>query len=48
MKYSDLFEPEPEKWGLRGDTYLWRELKEHFGDNELPNDESIKQKKVHL
>jgi len=40
MKYSELFEPEPEKWGLRGDPYLWRELKEHFGDNELPDDES--------
>lgn len=40
MKYSDLFEPEPEKWGLRGDPYLWRELKEHFGDKELPEDES--------
>ena len=36
MKYSELFEPEPEKWGLRGDPYLWREMKEHFGDKELP------------
>ena len=36
MKYSELFEPEPEKWGLRGDSYLWREMKEYFGDKEIP------------
>lgn len=40
MKYSELFEPEPENWGLRGDPFLWRELKEHFGDKEIPDDES--------
>ena len=39
MKYSELFEPEPENWGLRGDPFLWRELKEHFGDKEIPDDE---------
>ena len=22
-----LFDPEPEQWGLRGDPYLWREMK---------------------
>lgn len=40
MKYSELFEPEPEKWGLRGDPYLWREMKEHFGDKEIPENKS--------
>ena len=39
MKYSELFEPEPETWGLRGDPFLWREMKEHFGDKEIPEKE---------
>jgi len=29
-----LFEPEPARWGLRGDPYLWRELKEAAGQKE--------------
>lgn len=36
MKYSELFEPEPEQWGLRGDPLLWHEMKEYFGDKETP------------
>lgn len=36
MKYSELFEPEPEKWGFRGDPFLWREMKEHFGNKNIP------------
>lgn len=37
MKYSELFEPEPENWGLRGDPFLWQEMKEYFGDKEIPD-----------
>lgn len=40
MKYSELFEPEPEKWGFRGDPFLWREMKEYFGDKEIPDKQS--------
>ncbi len=36
MKYSELFEPEPEKWGFRGDPFLWREMKEYFGNKNIP------------
>lgn len=31
-----LFAAQPERWGLRGDTYLWRELERHFADLPLP------------
>ena len=27
-RVTPIFEPEPETWGLRGDKYLWRRLKE--------------------
>lgn len=37
MKYKELFEPEPEQWGLRGDPYLWAEMKEYFSDKETPD-----------
>ena len=33
---SDLFEPEPEQWGLRGDPYVWRALRDHLGSSYLP------------
>jgi hypothetical protein len=41
---SDLFDPEPERWGLRGDPYLWRALREHLAGTRLPYsaDELIK------
>ncbi len=33
---ADLFDPEPEQWGLRGDPYLWREMKTLFSGVPLP------------
>jgi molybdenum cofactor cytidylyltransferase len=33
---SDLFEPEPHQWGLRGDPYLWREMRVHFAETPIP------------
>jgi hypothetical protein len=33
---SDLFDPEPEQWGLRGDPYVWRALRDHLGTAYLP------------
>jgi len=35
----DLFEPEPDQWGLRGDPYLWKELKEQLGVAPAPDTE---------
>ena len=36
MKVSEIFEDEPDQWGLRGDPYLWRELKERLGTIDMP------------
>ena len=33
----DLFEEEPIQWGLRGDPYLWREMRKHFTSNPIPS-----------
>ena len=38
MKASCIFEPEPSAWGLRGDPYFWRYLKERLADVDLPLD----------
>jgi len=35
-KMADLFDPEPETWGLRGDPYLWRALREHLSETGIP------------
>ena len=36
MRISKIFEDEPEQWGLRGDPYLWRELKDRLNSVEMP------------
>jgi hypothetical protein len=36
MKVSALFDPEPQTWGLRGDPYLWRALRGHLADRDIP------------
>jgi hypothetical protein len=36
MRVSDLFDPEPETWGLRGDPHLWRALRARLTDQDLP------------
>jgi hypothetical protein len=37
MKHvADLFDPEPEQWGLRGDPWVWRALRDHLGEAYLP------------
>jgi len=36
MKMSELFDPEPRRWGLRGDPYLWRALREHLSGADVP------------
>jgi len=34
---SELFAPEPPQWALRGDAFLWREMREHFHGAALPS-----------
>ncbi len=36
MKIATIFEEEPIQWGLRGDPFLWRELKERFKEIDMP------------
>ena len=33
---ASLFDPEPETWGLRGDPYLWRALRDHLAQTDIP------------
>ena len=33
---SEIFEVRPLQWGLRGDPFLWNELRRSFADKELP------------
>ena len=37
---SELFQAEPTSWGLRGDPYLWSELKTSLGDQAYPQTEA--------
>jgi hypothetical protein len=37
MKMAQLFEEKPTQWGLRGDPYLWQELKETLQDVDVPH-----------
>jgi hypothetical protein len=30
------FDPEPGTWGLRGDPYLWRALRDHLAETDIP------------
>ncbi len=36
MKVSEIFIDEPVQWGLRGDPYLWREMKDQLEVVEMP------------
>jgi hypothetical protein len=36
VKVADLFDPEPTTWGLRGDPYVWRALREHLSGTDVP------------
>jgi hypothetical protein len=39
-KLAQIFQVEPAQWGLRGDPYLWREMKETLGDYAYPSTEA--------
>lgn len=39
VKMADLFDPEPRRWGLRGDPYLWRALGDKLSDVDVPASE---------
>ncbi|MFF5973349.1 hypothetical protein ACFY7C_17680 [Streptomyces sp. NPDC012769] len=35
-KMAALFDPEPEVWGLRGDPYVWRTLRDRLAGTDVP------------
>jgi molybdenum cofactor cytidylyltransferase len=43
---GELFEEEPFRWGLRGDPYLWREMRDHFSSDPLPSAVSDLEKQI--
>ncbi|MCX4539236.1 hypothetical protein [Streptomyces sp. NBC_01565] len=36
VKMAGLFDPEPTTWGLRGDPYVWRALRDHLSGTDAP------------
>lgn len=36
---GELFDEEPQQWGLRGDPYLWRDLRSNLLGVRLPSSE---------
>ncbi len=36
ISIASLFEDGPQRWGLRGDPHLWREMKERFENVACP------------
>ncbi|MFB7254848.1 hypothetical protein [Streptomyces nojiriensis] len=36
VKMAELFDPEPKRWGLRGDPYVWRALRDHLSGTDVP------------
>lgn len=36
LKMALLFDPEPDRWGLRGDPHVWRALRAHLSGTDLP------------
>jgi hypothetical protein len=35
-KMASLFDAEPQTWGLRGDPHLWRALRGHLANTDVP------------
>lgn len=31
-----LFDPEPARWGMRGDPHVWRALRDHLSGTDVP------------
>ncbi len=40
MNFDKLFSYEPDSWGLRGDPFLWNEMKEHLKGISVPKRDS--------
>ena len=40
MTFDELLSKEPEQWGLRGDPYLWREMRQYLSGQDVPSRDS--------
>lgn len=40
MTMDELFEEQPEHWGLRGDPYAWEALRQHLVGVPVPDDDA--------
>ncbi|ORJ97757.1 hypothetical protein [Prescottella equi] len=38
MTMDQLFQEQPEHWGLRGDPYVWDAIRQHLADVPLPDE----------
>ena len=45
---KSIFEPEPQRWGLRGDPMLWQELKQAFSGDHTFNDEKAFEQALYI
>lgn len=39
---GDLFQEEPENWGLRGDPYLWKDMRSYFSSTAITSVGALK------
>ena len=46
MKIAEIFEEQPIQWGLRGDPFLWRELKVRFEKIDMPETPDLLQQLI--
>lgn len=40
MTFGELMAVEPTQWGLRGDPFLWREMREELSEQVVPSREA--------
>lgn len=40
MTFDELLSKKPDQWGLRGDPYLWAEMKSHLAGQRVPSRDS--------
>ena len=48
VKLLEMPKARPEKWGARGDTYLWMELEDFFDIAVIPNTYNTEEIKAHV
>jgi hypothetical protein len=47
LKVTALLEPQPGRWGLRGDPHLWEALRLHLAEEDMPDTVDAVMRLVH-